>query len=65
VNNPLAGNLIYNRWHEIEMLPLQFKIHFLSFHFIFELSICLAISNYENVFVTWEGNVPLTSLIEL
>ena len=29
----------YNRWHEIEMLSLQFKIHFLLFQkFIFEVS---------------------------
>lgn len=40
VNNPFVGNLGCSRWHEMEMLPLQFKTHFLSFQtFIFETSI--------------------------
>lgn len=40
VNNPFAENLGCSRWHEMEMLPLQFKTHFLSFQtFIFETSI--------------------------
>ena len=39
VNSPFAENLNCNRWHEMERLPLQFKIHFPSSQkFISEVS---------------------------
>lgn len=51
VNNLFAGNLSYNRWHEMEMLPLQYKIHFLHSRSLF-LRYLVAVSDYVNVFVT-------------